>query len=220
MEWVGKDVVLAWKRNANSAANYAAGEEPFGAGSGTEDYSFKEFRVEVSQWNASTKKWVIVRTAAVKTPEYTYTFEKNKADFDAQAAKGVGTVMRKLRVKVWQVDDFNNLSETAAVVEVSNPVPEAPDVSFSYVGEGNNLTITWRWPMSSDVDVRRYIVVNSADPSQYAYLIRYEGLATEYVWTNKFLSPVTSLWVAATDGFTENLQELNWTQMYAGGWPV
>lgn len=31
--------------------------------------------------------------------------------------------MRKLRVRVWQVDDFNNESETAAVLEVSNPVP-------------------------------------------------------------------------------------------------
>lgn len=165
-EFKAADAVFEWRpaRSFESAHN-PVGEEPLGAGQGTEDYWFQDYKVEIYTRNA------LRRTIFVKDPAFTYTrdmnFEDNK-DFHATDYLQ-SPVAKVVTILVWVRDIFNRLSSRPAILVVNNSAPApiggwdlavvAPVTSADYFSEvedlgGGNYRLSWQ--QSQEVDVAGY----------------------------------------------------------------
>lgn len=138
-EFKGRDAKFEWKEISMTTAVWPAGEEPFGAGTGTYDTFFKDYRVEI--WVSGVR----VRTEHVGKAEYIYSFEKNVEDND--------TAQAEFTIKVWLCDIFSQQSDNAAELTVTNPVPaQIAGVTVDFTG----IDCVIRWAESSELDLEIY----------------------------------------------------------------
>jgi hypothetical protein len=110
-EFEGRDAHFTWRMNS-ATYNYEMGDEPLGAGSGSNDPWFLDYEVTVYTPGLFD---TVRRVEHVTDPEYVYTLEKNKAD-------GNGTPIREFIVSVAARDKYNRTSPDARIM-VNNPPP-------------------------------------------------------------------------------------------------
>ena len=153
-EFVGPDATFQWNDiELYTLGAYGAGEEPFGAGSGVQRNPYiLGYRVEIR--GTSDNKWG--RVEHITDPTYTYSLDKNRADF--------GTARRDITIKVWAEDIFNQISVYPAWIEVKNPAPAAlgniTAVTQTYIGvdgDGNHINSAV-FNKSEEIDVDRYLI--------------------------------------------------------------
>jgi hypothetical protein len=108
------------------------------------------YEVKVYQDGGAT----LMRTVSTYDPTYTYVNENAEED---------GTIKRDLRFTV-RAQNSLGYSETAAVLDVSNPVPAAPSSPASSVSadEPTRMRYQLSWDPVPDVDVRFYRLWGSA----------------------------------------------------------
>lgn len=117
-EFTGKDAKFSWRKTSVSEWYEVGSEGQLGAGSGSLDLYFKDYQVEV--WANGE----LVRTEWVVDPLYTYTHEKNSEDYFRKT--GLVGAWRTFGVRIYCRGRQNQLSASAARLEVSNPAPVIP----------------------------------------------------------------------------------------------
>ena len=111
-EWTGRDAKIKW-RPASYYMSPEIDEASEGADTGSTDWYFKDYRVEVHGSSG------LLREEYVTDSWYIYTFEKNAED----AAKNGVSPYRNLTFKVWARGRYNQLSNQPAIITLSNPAP-------------------------------------------------------------------------------------------------
>lgn len=109
-EFTGKDCTVQWDSVA----------------SGTAGYFFKDYEVSVYRAGSPT---TLLRTEYTANPWYTYTFEKNYKDTN-------GTPVRAFRFEVKRRGFYNQVSDVAALLEVSNSAPTVSDFTATAITSG------------------------------------------------------------------------------------
>ena len=144
--YIGKDATFRWNEMGKTTANPIS--DPLGAGAGTYDLHFKDFKIEI--WANGRK----VREQYQVQPEFNYTYEMNYADNRRAAA-------RDFTVKVWMRDTYNQISQIPAELPVSNPPELAPE-NATAVGAASSVVVTWDEVI--DIDHDHYEVFMSQTP--------------------------------------------------------
>jgi hypothetical protein len=113
-EFGGRDAKFQWRKTSVTEF-FPLGSEPagLGASAGALDLYFRDYQVEVWAQNR------LVRTEWVVDPLYIYSYEKNAEDY--KRVNNVAGAWRSFTVKVWCRSRQNQLSPTAAALDVSNP---------------------------------------------------------------------------------------------------
>jgi hypothetical protein len=184
---------FAWREASLTTATHPAGEEPFGAGTGTRDQWFQDYEVKVVVSGAT------VRTKYTVTPEYGYTFEMNKDDN--------GDPERTFTLEVRARDNFNETSPNPARLTVTNPqtvlVPDnitASKRSVTIVPDGGGAQLTQRAFVAFDFvdepDIAGYAVNTSSED--------YDG-PNNSADLRVTLNNSQSVWVGAYDVYSMHL---------------
>lgn len=133
----GNDIKIEW-RISSTTRSYELGQEPAGADDGGYDPFFKDFLIEVRDFETNE----VIRETVVKDTEYNYTFEKNLED---------GGPRRKVRFWVYVRGNNNQLSENPSKIWVENLQPPLHS-GFQIFPRFSGLEI--RWDDNEDVDFR------------------------------------------------------------------
>lgn len=134
-QFVGPDADFVWRVSAlfNS---YELGEEPFGAGSGSNDPWFIDYEVTILDVFGNVR-----RVEHVTAAEYIYSLAKNTED-------GSGLPVREFIIKVQVRDIYNRLSQ-ASILRVSNPAPTNFG-AVSYFAGYQSLFVQYQRPADAD----------------------------------------------------------------------
>jgi hypothetical protein len=137
-EFAGKDCKVVWRINAPyGGAGSLEPEQP--AGQGPANWALvKDFVVQI--WNQRLD--TMLREEITTDQFYTYTYEKNWEDNNVPST-GSGAV-RQVWIKVYQRNYYNYISETPALINVSNPAPDMTSIVpvLSPVFQGARVNFT------------------------------------------------------------------------------
>ena len=153
--FTGGDARFAWDSVALSEIASTGGTDPW----------FKSYIVEI--W----KGGALVRTEYPVIPEYVYTFEKNTADSGPD---------RAFEIKVYQLGNLGQISNSPATIAVSNPAPSMagfiPPVTAVFKG----LKIDWSAWSSPDPDLRYIKVYLDTNPTPTTMVAKLSAEAIGY----------------------------------------
>lgn len=144
--WRGRDACFVWKDCVSNTAIQPAGEETYGAGTGTRDAWIRGYKVQIFTPDLLGFPQ-LVRSEIVSDPAYTYTFDKNRQDH--------GSPARQMIITVRTVDIYNRESSPWTWLYVQNP-PASPPTSFTqkikkYVdGSSIEHIVGWEWSWAAN----------------------------------------------------------------------
>lgn len=118
--------------------------------SGGTDTWFRSYIVEVR------KSGALVRTEYPVVPEYEYTFEKNTANSGPD---------RSFEISVYQLGNLGQISNTPAVLAVSNPAPSMAGFTPATTDVFKGLRIDWSSWSTTDPDLKSFdLYLDTANP--------------------------------------------------------
>jgi len=133
-EFTGRDPVFQWKAASVSSRYGLLG--PQGAGNVAKDTHVRGYHVEICSGGLKRRPETVEKT------EYTYSYEKNRADH-------AGVARRSFEVWVWAFDQFNTRSLKAATLAVENPRCAMPS-GFNVTASFRYFFLTWEAAPESD----------------------------------------------------------------------
>lgn len=152
--FTGADCKFTWTRVSRyGAGDTGAGED--GAGYAYCDVNFKDFEIQILV-NGN-----VVRTEFVTDNWYEYTWEKNAADNNGNAAG-------EFTIRIWQRNYYNRRSDSYVELAVTNPAPKQVS-GVTYDFSGKDCVISWSPRPSCDIDHRRYKIVITGDGGARTY---------------------------------------------------
>jgi hypothetical protein len=140
-EFGGKDAKFEWRKTTISQWLPIGGEGFAGASGGNLDQYFRDYQVEV--W-ADNK---IVRTEFIFDPSYVYAFEKNAEDYRRENSES--GAWREFQLRVYCRSRAGGISESPAVLDVSNTAPD-PLSALSVVPGFSVIEISYLRPDDLD----------------------------------------------------------------------
>jgi len=127
--FTGKDAKFVWNKIDAVDQDYAANEEPNGAGTNLPTHWFRDYEVKIFDTNDN---WV--RTDYIKENFFTYTYEKNYDD-------GLTNPLRTFRIEVRARDIYHRISAKVAKLTVANEAPAIPtNVIFNLLPKSYQVT--------------------------------------------------------------------------------
>jgi hypothetical protein len=138
--FTGGSAKFAWDSVALSEIASQGGTDPW----------FQSYIVEV------VKGAAVVRTEYPVTPEYIYSFEKNTAD---------GGPDRGFTIRVYQLGNLGQISNTPAALTVSNPAPSMAGFTPITTDMFKGLRIDWSAWSTTDPDLKSFdLYLDTANP--------------------------------------------------------
>ena len=197
-EFVGKDAVFTWNESSIVGGWDHTDPDNAGAGGGTRDTYFQDYRIEI--WDTVAGTYGKLREeVGILQPEYIYTYEKNLADLS-------NVPNRSFEIKVWGRDIYNRSSTEPAVLSVSNPQCATPT---EFGASATGRTIFLFWEANSERDIVGYQIRRSKTPN-FVWAngdIVYTGRDTTYAdYRADADPPVTTYYyrIAAYDSFGQD----------------
>lgn len=148
-EFVGRDVRIVWDNNFASSSDPLADD---GVRSNAPSLLYRNNTVKVYETVNNT----LLRTQETTSANFTYTYEMNRADSEAN---GFTFPRRSLRFEITVSDTFGRTSVPDSRVFTNNP-PEA--IAASYVVNGDTIYLTF--PQMADNDFAGYLVWQDTAP--------------------------------------------------------
>ena len=170
-EFIGEDVILAWRINSYSNS-YNIGGEPNGANSGGQSIDFQDYVIKVYDPDVVASidnpelgnlQSALILQVSTTVPTFTFDYATNLKLSASRATPNTGFPWRALVISVYHRDQLNNLSRPATLY-VENPRPGIPSlVSGSFAAVAGKLFISF--PVPGDIDFAGYRVWFSTNPS-------------------------------------------------------
>lgn len=159
-EFTGKDIKLIWN-NSSTTRSYDLGDEPAGADDGALDPYFKDYLIEIVDYDTRD----IIRSEYSAVNNYTYSYEKNTQD---------GGPRRKVLVQVYARGINNQLSSIPAKIVVENPAPEL-HTGFNTSVRFSGAVFTWNPNTDLDFEGTRIYISNTTGFTPSTATLKYDG---------------------------------------------
>lgn len=159
-EFTGKDIKLVWN-NSSTTRSYDLGDEPAGADDGALDPYFKDYLIEIVDYDTRD----IIRSEYSAVNNYTYSYEKNTQDCGPR---------RKVLVQVYARGINNQLSSIPAKIVVENPAPEL-HTGFNISVRFSGAVFTWNPNIDLDFEGTRIYISNTTGFTPSVATLKYDG---------------------------------------------
>jgi putative tail protein/endosialidase-like protein len=153
-----RDLKLAWHL-ASSNVSDGADDEPYGAGTFPPIAEFGGYRIQVCDSDGTVRREFFQVDSF-----YTYTYEMNVEDGSPPAAN--------LIIKVWAQDIYGQMSESPAILSVSNPAPAAPS---GLTSEPWMKGVHFEWAFASEIDFLRFEYRTKVETDSWSSWIEYSS---------------------------------------------